>query len=239
MHVSHGAAGGAGRAGRRAHRAARAAGLLSAFAFLDGEPADAADIQLRPRPPEEPGEAALAEALHRKVQWGVVQSARRAATNTLLSIAHPALALERQALFAAADILHLHWTSWAVAPGTLRHWLAAGRHVVWTLHDLWPMTGGCHYPAGCEQYRTACLQCPQLADAWSLVPAAFEEKRAAWSPTSTAPGPVVVAPSARLPHRGDPQPGRDRHLRPPARPRRAARGLGPRAGRPDAGRGRA
>ncbi|CAH0231111.1 glycosyltransferase [Roseomonas sp. CECT 9278] len=192
MHVSHGAAGGAGRAGRRAHLATRAAGLLSAFAFLAGEAGAPDDILLRPRPPELPGEAALAKALHERVQWGVVQSARRAATNTLFSIAHPALALEGQALFDAADVIHLHWTSWAVSPATLRHWLAAGRQVVWTLHDLWPMTGGCHYPAGCEQYRTACLQCPQLADAWSLVPNAFAEKRAAWS----APGPVVVAPSA-------------------------------------------
>ena len=192
MHVSHGADGGAGRAARRAHRATRDAGLLSAFAFLDGEASEPDDILLHPRPPEAPGEAALATALRERVQWGVVQSARRAATNTLFSIAHPALALEGQALSAAADVIHLHWTSWAVAPATLRHWLAAGRPVVWTLHDLWPMTGGCHYPAGCEQYRTACLQCPQLADAWSLVPNAFAEKRAAWS----APGPVVVAPSA-------------------------------------------
>ena len=192
MHVSHGAGGGAGRAGRRAHLATRAAGLLSAFAVAEGDPLAPDDILLRPRAPEAPGEAALAKALHDRVQWGVVQSARNAATNTLFSIAHPALALEDQALFAAADVIHLHWTSWTVAPATLRHWLTAARRVVWTLHDLWPMTGGCHYPAGCEQYRTACLQCPQLSDAWSLVPSAFAEKRAAWS----APGPVVVAPSA-------------------------------------------
>lgn len=192
MHVSHGAAGGAGRAARRAHRASRAAGVLSAFAFIDGEATEPGDILLRPRPPEDAAEAALATALHDRVQWGLVQSARSAATNTLFSIAHPALALDRQALFAAADVLHLHWSTWAVAPSALQAWLAAGRAVVWTLHDMWPMTGGCHYPAGCEQYRTACLRCPQLADAWSLVPNAFAEKRAAWS----APGPVVVAPSS-------------------------------------------
>ncbi|MBR0674133.1 glycosyltransferase, partial [Neoroseomonas soli] len=191
MHVSHGAGGGAGRAGRRAHLAARGAGMLSAFAFAEGEPSEPDDILLRAVPPSDPGEAALARALRDKVQWGVLQSARSAETNTLFSIAHPGLALERQALFAAADVLHLHWTSWAIPPATLRGWLAEGRRVVWTLHDLWPMTGGCHYPAGCEQYRTACLQCPQLADAWSLVPNAFEEKRAAWS----APGAVIVAPS--------------------------------------------
>ncbi|MBR0683443.1 glycosyltransferase [Roseomonas eburnea] len=171
--------------------AAREAGMLSAFAFAEGETGAPGDILLRAVPPGDAGAAALATALHDKVQWGVVQSARSAETNTLFSIAHPGLALERQALFAAADILHLHWTSWAVPPATLRGWLAEGRRVVWTLHDLWPMTGGCHYPAGCGQYRSACLQCPQLADAWSLVPNAFEEKRAAWS----APGPVVVAPS--------------------------------------------
>lgn len=192
MHVSHGAAGGAGRAARRAHDATRAAGLLSAFAFVEGQPAAPGDVVLRPRPPEDAQEAALANALHERVQWGLVQTARSAATNTLFSIAHPALALDGQALFAAADVLHLHWTTWAVAPAALRSWLAAGRHVVWTLHDMWPMTGGCHYPAGCDQYRTACLRCPQLTDAWSLVPNAFAEKRAAWS----APGPVVVAPSA-------------------------------------------
>ena len=169
----------------------RAAGLLSAFAFTDGEPAAPDDVVMRPTAPEDPAEAALATVLRDRVQWGVLQTARSEATNTLFSIAHPGLALDRQALVAAADILHLHWTSWSVPPSVLRRWLAAGRAVVWTLHDLWPMTGGCHYPAGCEQYRTACIACPQLHDAWSLVPNAFAEKRAAWS----APGPVIVAPS--------------------------------------------
>lgn len=190
MHVSHGAGGGAGRAGRRAHLATRAAGLRSAFAFAEGPAAEAGEIRLAAAPPE-PGVAALAEALTARVQWGLVPASRSDATNTLFSIAHPGLALDRQGVLAAADILHLHWTSWLVVPATIRRWLEAGRRVVWTLHDLWPMTGGCHYPAGCEQYRTACLACPQLADGWSLVPNAFAEKRAAWS----APGPVVVAPS--------------------------------------------
>jgi len=190
VHVSHGAGGGAGRAGRRAHLAARSAGLRSAFAYAEGPAATEGEIRLTPVPPG-PGEAALAEALTNRVQWGLVPASRSDATNTLFSIAHPGLAVDRQGVLAAADILHLHWTSWLVPPAALRRRLEAGRAVVWTLHDLWPMTGGCHYPAGCEQYRTACLACPQLADGWSLVPNAFAEKRAAWS----SPGPVVLAPS--------------------------------------------
>lgn len=191
VHLSHGAGGGAGRAARRAHLAARRAGLLSAFAFAEGAPAGPDEVLLRAVPPADAAEAALAAALRDRLQWGLLQSARTAASDTLFSIAHPGLALDRHGLVAAAEVIHLHWTSWLAPPAVLRRWLAAGRAVAWTLHDLWPMTGGCHYPAGCEQYRSACLQCPQLADAWSLVPNAFAEKRAAWS----APGPVLVAPS--------------------------------------------
>lgn len=164
---------------------------MSAFAFADGEAEAPDDVLLHPVAPDDPAEAALATVLRDRVQWGVLQTARSDATNTLFSIAHPGLALDRQALVGAADILHLHWTSWSVPPAVMRRWLAQGRTVVWTLHDLWPMTGGCHYPGGCDQYRTTCVQCPQLRDAWSLVPNAFAEKRATWS----GPGPLIVAPS--------------------------------------------
>ena len=32
---------------------------------------------------------------------------------------------------------------------------------VWTLHDMWAFTGGCHHALECKQYETGCLQCPQ------------------------------------------------------------------------------
>jgi len=35
--------------------------------------------------------------------------------------------------------------------------------LVWTMHDAWSFTGGCHYPADCLRYRGACGCCPQLA----------------------------------------------------------------------------
>lgn len=34
--------------------------------------------------------------------------------------------------------------------------------VVWTLHDAWAFTGGCHYPDACRRFVTGCGQCPQL-----------------------------------------------------------------------------
>lgn len=34
--------------------------------------------------------------------------------------------------------------------------------VVWTLHDMWPFTGGCHYSQNCERYSGSCGRCPRL-----------------------------------------------------------------------------
>jgi glycosyltransferase involved in cell wall biosynthesis len=58
-----------------------------------------------------------------------------------------------------ADILHLHWINGLVAMRTLRK---AKKPMVWTLRDMWPLTGGCHYAMGCTRYELGCGQCPQL-----------------------------------------------------------------------------
>ena len=34
--------------------------------------------------------------------------------------------------------------------------------VVWTLHDMWAFTGGCHYSENCDRYMNSCGACPQL-----------------------------------------------------------------------------
>lgn len=34
--------------------------------------------------------------------------------------------------------------------------------VVWIFHDLWGVTGGCHYPGDCKGYHTGCGNCPKL-----------------------------------------------------------------------------
>lgn len=34
--------------------------------------------------------------------------------------------------------------------------------LVWTLHDMWPFTGGCHYNQDCDHYQKSCGSCPQL-----------------------------------------------------------------------------
>lgn len=60
-----------------------------------------------------------------------------------------------------ADLVNLHW----ICDGMLRvEDLASIRKpVIWTMQDMWPMTGGCHYDAGCARwYTSSCGSCPVL-----------------------------------------------------------------------------
>jgi len=60
-----------------------------------------------------------------------------------------------------ADILNLHWISGMVdIPGLPE--LSKGKSVVWTLHDMNPLTGGCHFSGGCRRFEQGCGACPQL-----------------------------------------------------------------------------
>lgn len=58
------------------------------------------------------------------------------------------------------DIIHLHW----IAGGFIRieSLKNFNKPIIWTLHDSWAFTGGCHMPFDCESYREACGKCPTL-----------------------------------------------------------------------------
>ena len=58
------------------------------------------------------------------------------------------------------DVVHLHW----ICRGFMNIDTLARikKPIVWTLHDMWPFTGGCHYCGDCEKYKNSCGACPQL-----------------------------------------------------------------------------
>lgn len=63
----------------------------------------------------------------------------------------------------AADILHLHWVTHLLNLHTIRQIADYyQRPLVWTVMDMEPMTGGCHYSFGCEGFMKRCGNCPQL-----------------------------------------------------------------------------
>ncbi len=62
-----------------------------------------------------------------------------------------------------ADVLHIHWTNFGfLSLSGLEKLVRLGKPIVWTLHDQWAFTGGCHYTRGCTRFLTQCGQCPYL-----------------------------------------------------------------------------
>ncbi|MGI9474229.1 MAG: glycosyltransferase [Rubripirellula sp.] len=81
----------------------------------------------------------------------------------------------------AGDILHLHWISKFVDYTSFFESIPNSVPVVWTLHDMNPFTGGCHFTEGCRQFTTGCGNCPQLPrpDADDISRQFFQIKRQA------------------------------------------------------------
>ncbi|MBN8825822.1 MULTISPECIES: glycosyltransferase family 4 protein [unclassified Spirosoma] len=62
-----------------------------------------------------------------------------------------------------ADVLHLHWINFGfLSLNGLQSLFNLGKPIVWTMHDQWAFTGGCHYSRGCEHFLNYCHRCPYL-----------------------------------------------------------------------------
>ncbi|MDX9751328.1 MAG: glycosyltransferase family 4 protein [Flavobacteriales bacterium] len=59
-----------------------------------------------------------------------------------------------------ADVVHLHWINGGML--SVEELARIRKPVVWSLHDMWALTGGCHYDEGCDRWRTHCGRCPVL-----------------------------------------------------------------------------
>ncbi|GAB3960909.1 glycosyltransferase family 4 protein [Spirosoma harenae] len=79
-----------------------------------------------------------------------------------------------------ADILHLHWINFGfLSIDGLQSLFNLGKPIVWTLHDQWAFTGGCHYSRGCDHFLSYCHQCPYLKKPaeYDLSNRVFEHKK--------------------------------------------------------------
>lgn len=94
-----------------------------------------------------------------------------------------------------ADILNFHWMAGLLNYPTSSSALK-GKKIVWTLHDMNPFTGGCHYAGECTGYLRSCGTCPQLgsSDKEDLSRKIWEDKRAAYADLDL----TIVTPSRWL-----------------------------------------
>ncbi len=62
-----------------------------------------------------------------------------------------------------ADIIHLHWINFGfLSVGNIAALLSLGKPMVWTLHDMWAFTGGCHHSGECDHFKVSCGNCKFL-----------------------------------------------------------------------------
>ena len=59
-----------------------------------------------------------------------------------------------------ADIIHLHWINHAFID--IKDLLKLNKPIVWTMHDCWIFTGGCHYFSSCDNFKENCGNCQVL-----------------------------------------------------------------------------
>jgi len=89
------------------------------------------------------------------------------------------------------DIIHLNW----MANGFLRleNLQKMNAPLVWTLHDSWAFTGGCHVPFECTKYCQSCGECPVLGSKkdYDLSRWVYLRKQNAWKNINL----TLVAPS--------------------------------------------
>jgi len=111
------------------------------------------------------------------IQEHYINSQRTDISNTIFSLPYPGYDLSNLPLVREADILNLHWVAQYQSPLTIQRLAALNKPMVWTLHDQWAFTGGCHYGAGCRKYEKNCVRCPQLGhDEFELTAAVLKDK---------------------------------------------------------------
>ncbi len=161
--------GGAGKAAYRLHKGLQAIGMQSAFLVMNKK---SGDPSVKVLPSDFAGDkvSCLDVAKHQSPLWNrQVQRWHRHLSKypgrpsglEMFTDAESGVRLDLIREVEQADIVNLHWVA-----GTMDYSNAAlalrNKPVVWTLHDMNPFTGGCHYAGDCQKYKTMCQECPQL-----------------------------------------------------------------------------
>lgn len=77
--------------------------------------------------------------------------------------------IEKWDLIRKADIIHLHWINQGfISKKGLVKLAKLNKPIVWTLHDMWPITGGCHYSSQCNHFEYGCGNCFMLRNPGSM-----------------------------------------------------------------------
>lgn len=76
-----------------------------------------------------------------------------------------------------ADIIYLHWINRDfLSLNDLRKIFQLQKPVIFYMHDMWSITGGCHHSFNCKKYETQCQNCPLLSSRIDFAKIVFNRK---------------------------------------------------------------
>ena len=169
VHLSMQDWGGAGKAAYRLHKGLKSIGINSTLLVLNKKSGDPS-VKALPSVYSGKMSSCLDVPSHNSPIWNqqvenwyklLSAYPKRPAGLEMFTDAESSVRLDLIREIQAADIIHLHWVAgvmdYANAVLALNN-----KRIVWTLHDMNPFTGGCHYAGDCQQYKTFCQKCPQL-----------------------------------------------------------------------------
>ena len=147
--------GGAARAAHRLHLGLRAEGQTSRMlvGYKDSSDPEIASVLTS---------APLARTIMHRVVYGLGErlSLQNVAPWPRTYLHHP--------FVRDADVVNLHHIHGNAFPYTILPALTKDRPAVWTLHDMWALTGHCSYTYDCERWQTGCGKCPRLDEPVAL-----------------------------------------------------------------------
>ncbi|KLN95488.1 glycosyltransferase family 4 protein [Moellerella wisconsensis] len=85
--------------------------------------------------------------------------------------------ITKHQIYKSADIIHLHWVNNGYF--NVANLYKIKKPIIWTIRDMWPITGGCHYSLDCDKYQTNCSDCPILKSGKTFDLSSFLQKRKA------------------------------------------------------------
>jgi glycosyltransferase involved in cell wall biosynthesis len=161
VHVSTSDTGGAGRAAYRLHQGLCRLGIDSSM-FVAHKKSSDPSVREYSRT-----KGLSTQFIRRWRRWQisrVFRPYRRNARNSVWNFNsdETAFGADPWSQLPAADLIHLHWVVQFVDYSSFFASLPEGKQFVWTLHDMAPLAGGCHWTYGCERFTEQCGACPQL-----------------------------------------------------------------------------
>lgn len=173
VHFTNNLFDGAGRAAYRIHEALLGEGVESLMLVSrEGESVDSDTViefsGIHSRPTNNLSEdilqrgAKIVPLLARKLYWRL--ELKRWKPLTLFNLNIPFVSLRKLRKYLhGVDIICLYSIQQLLSPRLIKDiYFACKAPIIWTLMDIEPLTGGCHFSSGCMRFTRSCGNCPKL-----------------------------------------------------------------------------